>query len=187
MIIPVGVSKRHVHITKETCQKLFNMETLEERNPLNQPGQFASTSTVDIRIGDKTINHVRVVGPIRPYNQIEISETEANYLEVKPPRRQSGDLEGSLPVTLIGPCGEVELANGLILAERHIHMDPETATKLELTNKEPVNVYKDNKLLFSALIKISTPAYIEIHIDTDEEIQYDLHQNDKVEFKKCGK
>lgn len=187
MIIPVGVSKRHVHITKETCLKLFNTDHLEERNPLNQPGQFASTSTVYLKLGDKIINHVRVVGPIRPYNQIEISQTEADYFGVNPPRRQSGDLENSLSITLVGPCGEVNLDSGLILAERHIHMDPETAKKLDLVNKEIVNVYQNDKLIFDALIKISDPAYVEIHIDTDEEVEFDLHQNDEVEFKKCGK
>ncbi len=187
MIIPVGVSKRHVHITKETCLKLFNTDQLEERNPLNQPGQFASTSTVDIKVEDKIINHVRVVGPLRSYNQVEISQTEADYFGVKPPRRQSGELDGSLPVTLIGPFGEVKLTSGLILAERHIHMDPSTAIQLDLTNKEKVNVYQNDHYLFDALIKISDPAFIEIHIDTDEEIEYNIHQNDKVEFKKCGK
>ena len=188
MKVTVGISARHVHVTREDLEILFGKDyELTKCRNINQPGQFASTSTVDLKLGDKIINHIRVVGPIRPYNQIEISQTEADYFGVNPPRRQSGDLENSLSITLVGPCGEVNLDSGLILAERHIHMDPETAKKLDLVNKEIVNVYQNDKLIFDALIKISDPAYVEIHIDTDEEVEFDLHQNDEVEFKKCGK
>ena len=187
MIIPVGVSKRHVHLNEETFKELFGVTELPVRNELNQPGQYASTLTVDLKWDDKVIEHVRIVGPLRSYNQIELSLDECEYFGVNPPLRQSGDLEGSLPITIVGPLKEITLDNGLIRAERHIHMDPKTAEELSLGQYEEVEVYKDNNYLFNAKIKILDPSFIEIHIDTVEEKIYDLHQGNEVEFKKCGK
>ena len=115
MNIPVGISNRHVHLTEEVWKKLFGDEEITVRNYLNQPGQFASNMTVDVKVGDAIINHIRVVGPFRNYNQIEIDDTDAKILGVIPPRRQSGDLNGSLPITVIGPKGSVFLDKGLIM------------------------------------------------------------------------
>ena len=187
MEVPVGVSKRHVHLNKETCTQLFGNDELPIRNELTQPGQYASTLTVDIEWNGKILEHVRIVGPIRDYNQIELSDEECRYLEVDPPARQSGDLDGSLPIILIGPKGKVNVSSGLIRAERHIHMTVETAKELNLENKEPVEVYYNKEYKFKAIIKITDPAYNELHIDTEEEKIFNLHQNDIVEFKKCGK
>ena len=187
MIVPVGVSKRHVHLNRETCIRLFGSDELPVRNELTQPGQYASTLTVDLEWNGKILEHVRVVGPIRDYNQIELSEDECNYFGVNPPARQSGDLDNSLPINMIGPKGKVNLSSGLIKAERHIHMTVETAKEQGLVNKESVEVYKDGKYLFNAIIKITVPAFNELHIDTVEENIYDLHQNEEVDFRKCGK
>ena len=184
MNIPVGISNRRVHLTEEVWKKLFGDEEITVRNYLNQPGQFASNMTVDIKVGDAIINHIRVVGPFRNYNQIEIDDTDAKILGVIPPRRQSGDLNGSLPITVIGPKGSVFLDKGLIMSDAHIHMDPETATKMHLVNKEVVDVFKNGVKLLTANIKILDNSYIEMHIDKDEEVLYDLHQGDIVEFKK---
>ena len=184
MNIPVGISNRHVHLTEEVWKKLFGDEEITARNYLNQPGQFASNMTVDVKVGDAIINHVRVVGPFRNYNQIEIDDTDAKILGVIPPRRQSGDLNDSLPITVIGPKGSVSLDKGLIMSDAHIHMDPETATKMHLVNKEVVDVFKNGVKLLNAKIKILDNSYIEMHIDKDEEVLYDLHQGDIVEFKK---
>ena len=109
MNVVIGVSNRHVHVTKNVWNILFGDKAMEVRNFLNQPGQFASTSTVDIKIDNLCLDHLRVVGPFREYNQVEISASDAKILGVKPPRRQSGDLEGSLQVRLSGPNGEVSL------------------------------------------------------------------------------
>jgi len=187
MKIPVGVSKRHVHLNTETCIILFGSDKIPIRNKLTQPGQYASTLTVDLEWEGNVIEHVRVVGPIRKYNQIEVSDEECQILGVEPPERQSGDLNGSLPINLIGPCGKVNLSNGLIKAERHIHMTEVTAEEQNLINKEEVEVYHNNEFMFNAIIKITNPAYNELHIDTVEEKYFNLHQNEEVEFKKCGK
>lgn len=182
MQIKVGVSKRHVHLTKEVWEILFGNSKLELRNPLNQPGEFASTSTVDIKWNDKVIPHVRVVGPLRDYNQIEIDEDDAKFLMVSPPRRQSGELDDSLPITLIGPHGTVNLTGGLIFAERHIHIDEKMAEKEKLKNKQVVSLYKDKAFLFDALIKIKREAYFELHIDLEEAKRYNIEQNDILEL-----
>jgi propanediol utilization protein len=187
MRITVGVSRRHVHLSKKTCKELFGSYTLPIRNPLNQPGQYASTLTVDLKWKDKVIPHVRICGPIRKYDQVEVAKEEADELNVNPPVRQSGDLKGSLPITLVGPKGEVTIKEGLIMAGRHVHIDSKEAKNLCLKNKEVVAIYKNRKELFKAQIKIENPSFTELHIDTHEEIIYDLHQGDEVEVYKCGK
>ena len=184
MIVPVGVSKKHVHLTKEVYIKLFGNDNIEIRNNLNQPGQFASTSTVDLEWNGNTIPHVRVVGPFRSYNQIEVSDEECKVLGVNPPLRQSGDLEGSLPINIIGPLGKVSLDKGLIKAEVHIHLTKESCEKENLQDKEVVKVYRDGNYLFDAKIKLSIPGYDEMHIDVCEEAKYNLHNGDLIEFKK---
>lgn len=182
MKVPVGVSKKHVHLNEETCIKLFGSKDLPVRNYLNQPDQFASTLTVDLEWNGNIIEHVRVVGPLRSYNQIEVSDDECKILNVNPPARQSGYLNDSLPINLIGPNGKVELSNGLIKAERHIHIKPETLSKENLANKEKVAVFKNGRFIFDAIIKLSDPGFDELHIDTVEEKEYDLHQGDEIIF-----
>lgn len=186
MKLGVAVSRRHVHLTADACQKLFGSTDLPKRNDLSQPGQFATLLTVDLKWNNNIVEHVRVVGPLRKYNQIEVTSSETSILGVNPPIRQSGDLEGSLPITLIGPMGEVNLESGLIIAERHVHMTKEDAKKLNVTNKEIVSIKKNNKEIFKSKVKIQDLSYLELHIDTYEEKLYDLHQGDEVEICKIG-
>ncbi len=182
MKIPVGVSNRHVHLTKETLYKLFKITNLEKKYDLNQPGEFASTLKLSIKVNDKIIENVRIVGKLREYDQVEIIPSDASYLGVNPPYRKSGDVKGSLPVTLIGPFGFVNLKEGLILAERHIHMGEIEASKLNLKDEELVKVYKDGKEIFKAAMKLKEPSYVEMHIDIDDAKDFDIKQNDEVEF-----
>ncbi len=183
----IGVSNRHVHLEEKVWKQLFGDEEMIKRNDLGQPGQFATTSTVDIMYNGHIIEHVRVIGPLRPYNQIEISKTDAETLGVNPPRRQSGDLEGSLPITLIGPKGQVDLESGLILAEMHLHMEPSMANSLNVKDKDIFPVYQNDKYLFDVKVKISNPGALELHIDTDESTYYNLKTGSEVEVKICGK
>lgn len=187
MIVPVGVSKRHVHISREVALILFGSDELPVRNNLKQPGQYASTKTVNLKWEDKVIEHVRVCGPIRNYNQIELSKDDADYLGLNPPARKSGDLKDSSPIIIFNDETEIKLKQGTILAQRHVHMGEKEALKEGFTNGEVVNVYKDNKYLFDAHIKIEPVSFTELHIDTTEEIIYDLHQDCEVEIRKCGK
>lgn len=187
MKVTIGVSKRHVHLTEETYKLLFGNTNIEVRNKLNQPGQFASTSTVDLIVKDKIIEHVRVVGPFRKYNQIELDNDDCTLLNINPPRRQSGDLEGSKPITVQGPVARIYLEKGTIKAERHLHLDSKTAMLNCFEDKEIVEVYKDGKYIFDTKVKITNEAYPEIHIDLCEEKEFNIHTNEEVEIRKCGK
>ena len=184
MKIPVGISKRHVHLTKEVYEKLFGHTNIKVRNYLNQPGEYASTDVVNIKWNNKILERARIIGPFRSYNQVEISRSDASYLEINPEARQSGDLNGTLPVILEGPNGEINLDKGLIIAERHIHINEELSKKFNLKNKEKVLIYKDGNQIYDAFIKVVDPSYLELHLDVDEALKYDLLQNDEVEIYK---
>jgi putative phosphotransacetylase len=187
MKVTLGVSRRHVHLTQEVWTTLFGEEPMVKRNDLGQPGQFATTSKVDVSVGDKKIEGLRVIGPVRKYNQIELAQSDADILGINPPRRQSGDLEGSLPITVTGPCGSVDLDKGAILAEMHIHMTEDMARQIAVEDKQMMSVYRDDEHLFDAMIKIAEPAALELHIDTDEANEYNLSTGDILEFEVCGK
>lgn len=183
----IGVSNRHVHLTKETWESLFGEKNIEVRNRLNQPGQFAATDTVDLVVGEKRIDGVRIIGPFRSYNQVELNESDAIALNINPPRRQSGDLDNTPGIKIIGPAGEIEINNGVILAERHIHMTSKMANMLGIQDKQLMSVYSEGNYLFDAIVKYSDPGYFEIHIDKDESKQYNLQTGAGVDIRICGK
>lgn len=187
MLVKIGVSNRHIHLTKETYNKLFKDEYLTVKRYLNQPGEYASTKVVDVLIGNRIIKDVRIVGPFRNYNQVELLESDFLKNEELPPRKQSGDLDNSLPVTLRNGGLLVSLDKGLILATKHIHMDKLMCDNLGLKHNEEVSIYKDNKYLFNALIKESDKSYFELHIDKDDEDNYNLLEGTEVEIRLCGK
>ena len=184
MKVSVGISRRHVHLTNDVWKILFGNEIITVRNELNQPGQFASNSTVDLKTDNGVIEHVRVVGPLRDYNQVELALSDANELGLNPPRRQSGDLDNSESITIIGPCGSIYLENCVILAEAHIHMEREMMDQYNFVNREVVSVYKDGNYLFDAKIKESNPGFLECHIDTDEALEYNISKEDIFDFEK---
>ena len=129
-IIPVAVSVRHVHISRGILDRLFGEGfELTKLRDLGQPGEFAANQTVTaVGRSTRAIERVRIVGPIRTYTQIELSGTDAVWLGIDPPVRNSGDLIGAEPVTLIGPKGSVDLKEGAIAATRHIHMTDRDAS-----------------------------------------------------------
>ena len=182
MKVKIGISRRHVHLNKETWDKLFDHE-MTVRNNIHQPNQFAANETVDLKVNDKVIEHVRVVGPLRDYNQVELALSDAKELGLNPPRRQSNDLDNSESITIVGPCGSVYLENVVILAEAHIHMDSNMVNELGLSNRQVVKLYRGDDYLFDAKIKESNPSYFECHIDTDEALEYNLSSDDELEFK----
>lgn len=185
MEVPVGISNRHVHLTKEAVEILFGKDySLTKRNDLTQPGQFACEEVVTIKTNKSEIKKVRVLGPIRSYNQVEISKTDAYTLGLNPPVRNSGDVLGSEVITIVGPNGEIEV-EGCIIASRHIHITKEQAKKLNLEDDQIVSV-KVNSIKSSILndvhIKILDEAYFELHLDTDDANACLLKQNDIVEL-----
>lgn len=172
MEVKIGVSNRHVHLTQDTLEKLFGEgHVLTEDRPLSQLGQFASTDKVTLKTEKNEIGNVRILGPVRKYNQVEISKTDSYTLGLKPPVRNSGDLENSEKVTLVGPCGEVTIENGVIIAARHIHINTEDLEKYGLYENQIVQVKVNTEkggIMENVTIK-SDPTYtLEMHIDTDD-------------------
>lgn len=183
MKIKVGVSNRHCHLTQEIYQKLFGLTKLTERNPLNQPTQFAANETVTIKGPKNSLENVRILGPFRSYNQVEVAKTDCYKLGINPPIRKSGDLRNASPITIIGPKGEVTLPVAII-ANRHIHITTSEAKELGVKDDEPVMVHinTEKKGIIEAFWKVSDLSYKEIHLDTDDANAFLLNQNDEVEI-----
>ena len=172
MKVSIGVSNRHVHLKEEHFKILFgNNFKLEKKNDLKQPGQYAATSVVTIKTEKSEIGNVRVLGPIRPYTQVEISKTDAYKLGLNPPVRDSGDLKGSSPITIIGPNGVVELDEGCIIPTRHIHILPSQVSLYGLEGKDIVSVKINGEkggIISNVHLKVSDEAFFELHLDTDD-------------------
>lgn len=169
----VETSARHVHVTKEDLEILFGKGAqLHNKKELSQPGQYATEERVDIVGPKKTIPGVSILGPERSATQVEVSLTDARSLGVAAPVRESGDVKGSGACKLVGPCGEVELKEGVIAAKRHIHMQPEDAQELGIKDKDVVAVKietADRSLIFGDVVARVNPDYrLAMHIDTDE-------------------
>ena len=181
MKVSIGVSGRHVHVTKEVLEKLFGVGyKLEIDKMLNQPGQYASKSFVTIKTDKSEIGHVRILGPCRDYTQIEISKTDAYALGLNPPVRSSGDVENSEIVTLIGPNGSVE-TNGCIIANRHIHILPEQMKQYGFDGKTKVMVKlagEKGGIIDNVFLKVSDEAFFELHIDLDDANAHLVKNND---------
>ena len=171
--IPIAISARHIHLTQESVDALFGKgHTLTFRKPLSQPGQYSCEETLTI-IGPKnSIQNVRILGPVRPKNQVEISRTDEFFLGVDAPVRDSGHTEGTPGITLEGPKGTLTLKEGLICAWRHIHMHPDDAKAFGVEDKDIVEVDVDDAfrpLTFkNVLVRVSDKFKLEMHIDTDE-------------------
>ena len=171
--IPIAVSARHIHLTQESIDVLFGKGyELTEKAPLSQPGQFAANETLTL-VGPKNrIENVRILGPSRSKNQIEISRTDEFFLGIDAPVRASGHTENSPGIKLIGPNSELVLNEGLICAWRHIHMRPEDAESFGVKDKDIVDIKVNNELrpltFGNVLIRVSSKYKLEMHIDTDE-------------------
>lgn len=169
----IETSARHLHVTQETLEALFGKGfELEVRKPLSQPGQFASNQKVEV-VGPKGSLKCSILGPVRPQNQVELSFTDARTAGIVAPVRESGDVAGSAPCKLVGPCGEVELSEGVIIAKRHVHMTPADAEKFGVTNGQIVGVQVEQetgrKVIFQdTVVRVSSAAGLAMHIDTDE-------------------
>ena len=168
------ISARHVHLTREAMDILFGEGSeLTFKKALSQPGQFASEEKVRV-IGSKgEFPHVTILGPLRPYVQIELSLTDARSIGVNAPVRESGHLDGAGACKIIGPKGEIEVKEGVIVAKRHIHATPQDAEREGLTNGQVVSVEiptaNERSLVFGdVIVRVSDTAAWAMHIDTDE-------------------
>ena len=169
----IETSARHIHVSRRVLDILFGEGyELTRKKDLSQPGQYACEERVQV-IGPKgSFPAVSILGPVRPETQVELSAGDARSIGVKAPIRESGDLEGSAGCKLVGPKGEVELVDGVVIAKRHIHMTPEDAEKYNLQDKQVVSVKVESDgraLVFGDVIVRVSPSYaLAMHIDTDE-------------------
>ena len=172
--IPVGISNRHIHLTQEHLEILFGKGySLTHLKDLSQPGQYACNETLTI-VGPsmRPIEGVRVLGPLRRASQVEISVTDSYVLKVKPPVRESGKLQGSAPITIIGPKGIVQLSEGCIIANRHIHMSPDDAAHFGVKDGDYIDVDATTGTKrtrwFDVQIRVHKDFRLEMHVDTDD-------------------
>jgi putative phosphotransacetylase len=190
LLIPVGVSARHVHLSAEDVAELFGPGySLTPRKPL-QPGQYAAEETVSL-VGPKgALTKVRVLGPPRGQTQVEVSRTDCLTLGIPPAVRASGDIAGTPGVTIVGPKGARFLQEGAIVALRHIHITPAEAGVWGLKDGGMVEVAVrggDRALTFGrVLVRVSAAAQLELHIDTDEANAAGLASGDRVELLRGG-
>jgi len=171
--IIVETSARHIHLTQADLETLCGPGTqLQAVRPLSQPGQFVSQVRLTLIGPKKSLEHVVVLGPVRPASQVEVSATEARMLGLNPPVRESGDIQDSSPITIQGPVGNIQLTIGCIIAKRHIHMTPEDAGEFGVQDKQMVAVAVQSpqrKLIFAdVVVRVRKDFALAMHIDTDE-------------------
>ena len=168
----VETSARHIHLTAEAVEILYGKGAeLIVKKMLSQPGQFACANEKIQLVGPKGSLMVSVLGPVRKDNQVELSFTDARALGITPPVRESGDVAGTPGIKLVGPAGELEIAEGCIVAKRHIHMTPADAEAFGVSDKEIVKVRIDSarSLIFDdVVVRVSPKFALAMHIDTDE-------------------
>ena len=166
--VTINISARHVHLTKESIDALFG-HGLHVKKNLNQVGQFAAEEVVTIKCGDKKFENVRVVGPARSYNQVEISAFDARTLGINPPVRRSGDLTGAEVIKVETEKGSITGAYAII-ADRHVHFSPEDAKKYGVNDGDFLMLYIGGKKpgVIEAHARVSEDGYFEAHLDTDD-------------------
>lgn len=188
--VPVGISARHIHLTREDVEALFGPgHRLTPMKPLSQPGQFACEEQVELVGSRSSIARVRVLGPERPASQVELSGTDCLKLGIDAPVRTSGQLSGTPGITVKGPAGVLELSAGLIIADRHIHMTPEDAGWFGVEDGERVSVRVGGPrggLMGQVVIRVSEKGRLDFHVDTDDANAFRLKQGQLLELVKEG-
>ncbi len=182
MRITVGISARHIHLTKENFVKIYGQEELTKFKDIKQPGLFAANETVTLKTNNYSIDNVRILGPFRDYNQAEISLTDAYKFKVNPKVRRSGEVKDTDTITVVGPKGEVDIP--VIIANRHIHITTKQAQELNVKDRQKVAVKINSEKpgVVIAEYKVSEEAYLELHLDLDDANAFMLKQDDEVEI-----
>lgn len=173
MEVLLETSARHVHVSAEALEVLFGKGyELTKKKDLSQPGQFACEERVTVTGPKRALANVSILGPVRPETQVELSATDARSIGCAIAVRESGDIKGTPGCKLTGPCGEIEISEGVIVAKRHIHLVPETAEKWGVKNKDTVSVkiQSDGRcaVLGDVVVRVSEKFADAMHIDTDE-------------------
>ena len=183
MKIRIGVSNRHIHLSKEDADTLFGKDyKFTKRNDLSQKGEYACEETVIISTDKYEFPHVRVLGPLRKYTQVEVSYDDSILLGINPPIRDSGDLENSEAVWITGPNNKIYKENCCIRANRHIHCN--NSDKIGHNNKEIVTVTKeDGSIIDNVHIKMHENFTLEMHIDKTDANLLGLNNGDYINLK----
>lgn len=187
LLIPLGISNRHIHLTSKTFHQLFgDRAEFESMRPLYQPGEFASIHTLTI-VGPKlrSIPGVRILGPLRNYDQVEVSLTDAIFLGIDPPVTNSGNLKDAAPLTLVGPNGSVYLEKCAIVANRHLHMTTSDAVQLGVKEGDYCRVRIDGEkptVFENVLVRTNDHWKLQIHLDTDDANAANVREDTPVEF-----
>ena len=181
--VSVGISNRHIHLCQADLETLFGKgHQLTPKKDLSQPGQFASEEMVNL-VGPKgTIAKVRVLGPVRPQSQVEISRTDSFGLGIKAPVRESGVIDGTPGITLEGPAGKIELKEGVIIALRHLHLHTDEAKVMGLKDKDWISVKFEGERAVTfghVLVRVGPKYAMDLHIDTDEANAAALNNGDQ--------
>ena len=187
--IPVGISNRHIHLCMSDCEKLFGWDHgLTRKKDLKQLGEFAAEETVTL-VGKKgVLQGVRVLGPLRSVTQVEISRTDAFALGVNSPLRDSGELAKSAGIAVVGPCGAINLPEGVICASRHIHMHTDDGKRFGVSDQDHVMVEAQGPrgcIFKNVLVRVGPTFSLEFHIDTDEANAAQLKNGDHVRLLQC--
>lgn len=184
--IKVGVSQRHIHLSREDLDTLFGKGYELTKFKTLMGREYASNEFVTL-VGPslKSIEKVRVLGPVRKNTQVEISRTDTFVLKVSPPVRPSGEIEGSEKLVVVGPKGSVYLKQGVIIANRHIHLTPEYAEKHGIKDNDYVDVMIEGDNLkttkfYGVQVRVRDDFNVEMHIDTDDANSAGLKNGNKV-------
>ena len=189
-MVPVGISAHHIHLSKEDFNTLFpGQDDLTFFKELSQPGQYAAVEKLDVVSLDpkgKVISGVRILGPLRPESQVELLRSECTKCKINGPVRSSGDIQGSGAVKLVNPLNgaEVILNEGVIVADRHIHLSVEDAEKFGVVDRQVVSVKVGGRkggIMNEVLCRVSPKFALDFHIDVDDAAAFDLKQGDLVE------
>ncbi len=171
-IVMVETSARHIHVTQEVLETLFGEgATLTNKKDLSQPGQFACVEKVKV-VGPKGEFNMSILGPVRKDTQVELSMSDARKIGIPAPIKESGDVAGTPGCKLIGPRGQVDISQGVMVAKRHVHLDPETAEKFGIVDKQIVSVKVGangrNVIFGDVVARVSSSYAPAVHLDTDE-------------------
>lgn len=172
--VNIEISARHIHLSQDSLAILFGSNyQLHIYKNLSQPGQFSTSETIDIKSNFNLIKNVRIVGPLRSQTQVELSLTDCRFLKINAPILVSGDLDKSIGgITLIGPKGSIVLKTGVIVAQRHLHIEPKKAQDMNIKNGDSISVKIDGQrsLVFNNIAVRSREGIdkLALHIDTDE-------------------
>lgn len=186
--VPVGISARHVHLSRDHVEILFGAGyQLTPEKSLSQPGQFACKEQVEVCGPKGSIKKVRILGPERKQSQVEMAFSDCRILGINPPVRTSGDLKETPGILLRGPVGEVSLKEGVIIADRHIHMTPEEASWFDVSDGDRVNVLVPGEkagVLGRVLVRVTSESRLDLHVDTDDANAFLLRQGQWVTIRK---